>query len=131
MKTRTVVAFGIAILSLLSVSCSKSSFVASGPPDSQIKPDASSEFVPCTQNHNTVVDDVKISEKKVENNQATVFVGVEYHWTINPTMMQAYISRPCSSLNKSVPKGMVPLKMIYRKYDSEWKLASIETEGGA
>ncbi len=127
MKTRPVVAISLAVFSLSVMNCSGlPSVVATGPPDSQIKEDAMSRFEPCTKNHRTVVDGVKISKQKVENNEATLFVGVEYHWTIQPTMMQVYVFAPCASFNKGVPKGMVQSKMIYRKYDSEWKLASVE-----
>ena len=81
MKTRTAVVLEIAISTLLMASCSELSSVAGGPPDSQIKEDALVKLRPCvaSKNPKTTIDGVKISEKKVENNQATVFVGVEYH----------------------------------------------------
>jgi hypothetical protein len=122
MKTRTVVVVIISSTAMSVVSCSK----LGGPSDSQIKQEASARFARCTENHHTVVDDVKISAKEVENNEATIFVGVEYHWTIKPIDTDAYVFPPCASFNKGIPKGMVQSKMIYRKYDSEWKLASNE-----
>ena len=39
-------------------------------------------------------------------------------------MWNAYMFPPCTLFNESAPKGMVQLTMTYRKYDSEWKLAS-------
>ena len=107
--------------------------VSQGPSDSQVRQDIDSGMdqrcmKSLREGHRpyAVIDAVKIAGTKIENNEATVLVGVEYHWVTTPTMMESFGGPPCTYFNGSHIKDMAQPTLTYRKYGSDWKLVAIK-----
>ena len=132
----------LAVALLPSVGCRV--VAANGPTENQVKEDLkklngqanahyNNTLWKCSSGAKLVIDSIKISEIKADGNEATAHVAMEQHIEKVPPPVRTKdsvgpmeSSLDCGMFNK--PPTMLYGKMLYRKYDSEWRFISVENE---
>jgi len=104
-----------------------SNMIPQGPSDAEIAQQTQqlrSNFKRCMGGHDdrTLIDNVKVSGKSINGNDATILIQITYHWPGDwpgSNMMLSWIAPPCTLLNAK-ENGAVEMKMVYKKYDTGW-----------